>query len=266
MSTRLPLENLNNTRDLGGMTALDGRHIKPGKLLRSGHLFAASQRDRARLGATVGLVVDFRTEAETAEKPDPAIDGVDFLHLPIFESLAAGVSRDAKSDEDAFAMVAGDPGAAKSYMTRLYVDFIENDFCLSQYARFVRLLLTEREKAVLWHCTAGKDRAGFASVIVEELLGIPRDAIMADYLITNDYLQTEIQGLISLFAQQSGGLDEASKEALIWLFGAHGDYLNALYAKIEERFGSFDGFLRDGLGLTAADREQSKTMYLEPAK
>lgn len=248
------------------MTALDGRRVKPGRLLRSGHLFAASKCDRDRLGETVGLVIDFRTDPETTEKPDPAIDGVDFLRLPIFESLAAGVSRDAQSDEDAFAMVAKDPGAAKAYMTRLYVDFVGNDFCLSQYARFARLLLTRREKAVLWHCTAGKDRAGFASVIVEELLGIPRAAIMADYLVTNDYLQAEIQGLISLFAQQSGGLDDTSKEALVWLFGAHEDYLNALYAAIDTRFGSFDGFLRDGLGLTAADRAYFQKLYLEPVQ
>ena len=263
MSTLLPFENLHNTRDLGGMTAARRHSIRYGRLLRSSHLYMASQNDCARLQDAVGLIIDLRTENETAEHPDPSLPGVEICFLPVFESLAAGVSRDAASDEDTFNMVARNPIAAKEYMTSLYVSFAESDFSLSQYARFVRLLLCEHEKAVLWHCSAGKDRAGFASVIVEELLGVSREEIMADYLITNTYLKGEIHTLIEMFAQKSGSpLDSETRQALIWLFGAHQEYLNALYDKITERFGGFDGFLRDGLGITPQEQAQFREMYL----
>ena len=263
MPARLSFENLRNTRDLGGMTGADGRSVRYGRLLRSGHLYTASKNDCTRLCDTAGLIIDLRTENEIAEHPDPVLPGVEICFLPVFESLAAGVSRDAASDEDAFDMVAKDPLAAKNYMTDLYVSFAESAFSLSQYARFVRLLLKHHEKAVLWHCTAGKDRVGFASVIVEELLGVSRDGIMADYLITNDYLKDDIQGLIDLYARKhSNPLNSETRQALVWLFGAHREYLTALYDRITERFGGFDGFLRNGLGITLQEQTQFREIYL----
>ena len=265
MSSKIPFEELNNTRDLGGMRTVDGREILGGKLYRSGHLYAASIQDRARLSEAVDLVIDFRTERERNEKPDPVIPGVENLPLPIIESLAAGVSRDAESDEAAFAMAAADPDKARAYMCRTYTGFVRSDFSVTQYQRFVQLLREPWRKGVLWHCTAGKDRAGFAAVLVQELLGVSRSDILEDYLQTNDFLAEEVQQLYTMLGARTSGLDERQEKALYYLFTAQEEYLAAVYTAIRERFGSFEAFAERGLGMGAAERELFRAQYLNGA-
>lgn len=262
VSKQLSLAGLNNTRDLGGMRTRDGRQIVSGKLIRSGHLYSATGEDLALLSEKVELIIDFRTEQERREKPDPSMVGAEYLHLPIFESLAAGVTREETSDAQAFTMVAREPDKARRYMQNTYLGFVTNPFSLSQYSRFLRLLLISREKGILWHCTAGKDRAGFASVLVQELLGVDREDIFADYLKTNQCLHEEILQLCNMVGQSMGGLDEKSAKALDYLFGAHEEYLAGLYEKVDETCGSFSAFLTDKLSLTREEIEQLQALFL----
>lgn len=262
MSQLLHLENLHNTRDLGGMETTDGKSIRSGKLIRSGHLFGGSAADMTALGNLIDTVVDFRTPQEKEEKPDPVLSGVKFRHIPIFDSLKAGVTREEQSDAQVIQMMMRDHRKAKAYMCGIYTDFVSVPFEVSQYETFVRLLLEPHEKAVLWHCTAGKDRAGFASVIVEELLGVDRAAIRADYLKTNECLADDIRGLIEMFYAMEGEENPEAELALRYLFGAREDFWDAVYAKIEELYGGFDGFISDGLHISADEREALKQMYL----
>ena len=262
MSRLLYLENLHNTRDLGGMETTDGRRIRSGKLIRSGHLFGGSAADLNMLGETVDTVVDFRTPQEAEEKPDPAISGVNFWHIPIFDSLKAGVTREEESDAQVIRMMMGDHRRAKAYMCGIYTDFVSVPFEISQYEKFVRLLMEPHEKAVLWHCTAGKDRAGFASVIVEELLGVDRAAIRADYLQSNECLAEDIRELIGMFYAMEGEENPEAELALRYLFGAREEFRDAVYAEIEKRYGGFDGFISDGLHISPDEREALKQMYL----
>ena len=259
----MKFEKLSNTRDLGGMITMDHNRIKSGKLVRSGHLHAASEADKRILAETIDQIVDFRTKQEKEEKPDPVIEGVAYCHLPIFESLAAGVSRDQRSDEEAFALVAKDPGRAKQYMTDTYLGFVTSEYSISQYRRFLDILLKDHEKAVLWHCTAGKDRAGFATIIVLELLGVDRQTILGDYLKTNDHLKDEVSVLLTMLEARMGGLNDQKNAALNYLFGAHEEYVNALYQSIDTRFGSFSGFAKTALAVSPSEIETLRSLYLE---
>ena len=100
MSRQIEFEKLPNTRDLGGMITADGRKIKPGKLIRSGHLVEASETDQEKLAELVDTVVDFRTDTEYEERPEPRIKGTRYCHLPILEEAKAGVTRDEASYEE----------------------------------------------------------------------------------------------------------------------------------------------------------------------
>ncbi len=263
MSERIRLQGMNNTRDLSGMTAAEGRRIQPGKLYRSGHFFGATDADLAFIRENVSLIVDFRSAKEVQEKPDPELPGVEYLHLPAVDSLAAGVSRDAESDEEAFDMVAQEPEKARNYMIRNYASFVANAFTVSQYRRFLQLLLQPREKAILWHCTAGKDRTGFAALLIQTLLGVSEADIRKDYLATNTYLAEEILFLKQMLGPQLGGLNAQTEQALDWLFGAREDYLNAIFRQAETQYNSFDNFLTTALGMDEAARERLKALYLE---
>ena len=160
VSAKIDFANLNNTRDLGGMLAADGRRIAPGRLIRSGHLFFASERDADRLSALVDEVVDFRTDGERAEKPDPELAFVTFHHIPIFGKLTAGVTREEAADRLALDRLMEDAGATREYMCRTYENFIDGEVARTGYRRFLEILAAPREGGLLWHCTAGKDRAG----------------------------------------------------------------------------------------------------------
>jgi protein-tyrosine phosphatase len=143
----------------------------------------------------------------------------------------------------------------------MYRAFV-SDRSAGKYAAFTVQLLSVQDKAVLWHCTAGKDRAGIASVIVEEILGIPRDAIISDYLKTNEYIEQDNRILSSYIKKQCGTDDPKADESLRYLFGAEREYIETYYQAVNEKYGSMDRFIRDGLRITPEGLERMKEKYL----
>ena len=260
---RILLEKLNNTRDLGGIE-VPGGTIAPGRLIRSGQPGRASEADLEWIAANVSTVIDFRTPMERGEVPDPDIKGVENIHLPIVDDLTAGVSRDAQSDEEAIHMLLEDPNSAKEYMSDMYRTFVESEKARDGYEAFVNKLFEDRDKAILWHCTAGKDRAGFATVIALEMLGADRGTIMENYLATNDYIEADIEGMVNFFFGRAGGANADAERALRYLFGAHREFLEAAYASAEELYGSISGYIRDGLHVDDAAIESWKKSVISP--
>ena len=256
-SKYIDIPGMNNTRDLGGMRTKDGRVIRSNMLYRSSRL--SELKDPDWFTRNVELLVDMRSSREVDESPDPEIPGVTYLHLPIFEMQASGVTRDNDSDRQ---VGTPDPETALARMASVYARFVTDEFCLSQYRRFIQLLFEPREKAILWHCSAGKDRTGTGALFIQELLGVGREDIMADYLITNEYLKDEIRQFVDRIAAQNGGMDENAKKGMLVFMGAHEKYPLTVYKEAETRYGNFDSFIRDGLGVSDAQREELRRRYL----
>ncbi len=262
MSERIEFEKLHNTRDLGGEETSGHGIIRPGRLIRSGMLKDVSESDRRKLQTMVDTVVDFRSERERAENPEVILPGITYHHLPVVDDLTVGISRESES-EHRMLKIAGEPDRAKHYMCTLYRYFPTSEFAMSQYARFFRILLENHEKAVLLHCTAGKDRAGIASVILEEILGVPREKILEEYLFTNECLADDIAILLEQVSRSAPDGAAVSKEALHYLFGADRSYIETFYKAVEEFFGDIDGFVRTGLKLTDEEIRKLREMYLD---
>ncbi len=261
-SKLLSFEKLHNVRDLGGMTTSDGRSIVPAMLIRGGHLSDLSERDRSSILSLIDTVVDFRTEGERTEKPDTELPGIRYHHIPIMDSLTAGITREKEADRDIFVKLVLKPVDAKAYMCQMYHNFAESKYAADQYAQFIRLLIQPRERAIIWHCTAGKDRAGVGAAIIEEILGVKRDDIIEDYLMTNEYLQEDIAFLTEFVKKQTGTDSVLADDALQYLFGAERDYIEEYYRTIDSTYGSFERFIRDGLQLTEEDIQKLKEQYL----
>ena len=243
---RVELKKLNNTRDLGGIAVADG-FIRQGRLIRSGMLERASRSDIRWIRENVSTVIDFRSGMELYESPDPFIEGVDYYHIPIIDDLAAGVSRDSQSDEEAIDLLKTDPDSAMRYMCRMYEKFVTSETSRRGYESFVRKILGNKEKAVLWHCTVGKDRAGFGTAIILEMLGADRETIISDYLETNKYIEPDIKAMVNFFFGMIENPDSRTETALRTLFGARREFIEAAFGKAEELYGSFRGYIRDGL-------------------
>lgn len=261
-SKRLHFEKLHNIRDLGGMTVANGRRIISGRLVRCGNLSELSEQDRIAFTSLADTVIDFRTDGERSEKPDIELPGIWYHNIPILDSLTAGITRERAADQNVFARFGAEPAKARQYMCDMYHAFAESDFAAAQYSRFIRLLLEPREKAAVWHCTAGKDRAGIGAAIIEEILGVAREDVINDYMATNEYLKEDFAFLTEFVKALAGKGGVVTGEALRYLFGAERDYIEEYYHTIESKYGSFDSFLRDGLKLTVNDIQKLRSRYL----
>ncbi len=264
-SKPLEFEELRNTRDLGGMTAAGG-FIVPGKLIRSGNLIDASPADIKRLAELACCVVDLRNAGERSERPDPKIPRVKYISNPILAERTAGISKEEGSDEEAARVLMLDFEKARAHMSDLYRQFVSSPYSIAQYRAFVDILLKHcsGRKAVLWHCTAGKDRAGTAAVILEEILGVPREDIRADYMATNVYLERDIVALSRMLHAKLGLEPGSADAAMRCHFGAREDYIDALYDECEKRWGGMQGFIENGLGVTSAETARLRRYYIEP--
>ena len=129
----------------------------------------------------------------------------------------------------------------------------------AQYAEFVRTLVEADGTPVLVHCSAGKDRTGWAIALVLLALGVPEDVVVADYLRSNE---AQALRMASVARSTVTGLDPGLLEPLVLV---HEDYISTSLTALEEYWGGIDGYLGGGLGVDATLRSQLRSVMLEPA-
>jgi protein-tyrosine phosphatase len=173
----LRLTGASNCRDVGGYAATDGRTVRWRRLFRSGHLAALTVDDAATLRALgVSRVIDLRGAAGRAAAPD-ALPGARQYPLPIEPVVVQRL----KALLDAGQPVT--PASMAALMRQTYRAFARDD--AAHFAALFGHLLASDEPLLI-HCTAGTDRTGVCSALILLALGVPREAVMRDYLLTND--------------------------------------------------------------------------------
>lgn len=254
----LEFERVLNLRDLGGLPTSDGRRVRRGQLYRSAHLGRATTADIARLNA-LGLrtVVDFRNvEDVETDGADPALDGVQHVSMPLSDPADGAAFWDSVRTGGAEKLrpYLGD-GQGEQHMIAGYRKYVRERRV--EHGRFLRLLADGATVPALWHCSVGKDRAGWSTVIVLLALGVEADAIEADYLATNEAyarVSTPVPGQLS---------DPETLELMRPLFEARKVYLRTAWETAIEDWGSLEGYLADGLDFDAARQQQLRERLLE---
>ncbi len=245
----LHLATAPNFRDVGGYRTADGRWVRMGLAYRSDQLDRLDDSDLAtvaRLSAT--LVVDLRTEAERRRGADRLAAGA--------QGLVADVLADAPPG-GAGVMAVKSPEAAADLLLAANRQFVSLGSARAAYtALFARLATTPG--GVVYHCSAGKDRTGWASAVLLTALGVPRETVMADYLASNGYLTAKNQ---ALFAHMPPA-QAANIEPVMTVRRA---YLQAAFDEVDTRYGSFDAYLNQALGLDPAALTRLKARFLEGA-
>lgn len=255
--TEIKLEGAINVRDLGGYKTTDGKTIKTHKLIRSAELAKLSEKDTETLRKEYNLkkIVDFRTDSEMKEKPDPKISGVEGIANPIMKDL--GTSTSPKDFMKNLAKVEN----PEEYLIKANKGFVADEFSRKGYTKFFKTLLDNKDGAVLWHCTAGKDRAGFGTALVLSALGVDKETVMKDYLLTNKFRKEENEKTIAQVAKATNNNTKAVN-AITAMMDVREVYLNAAFDQIDKDYGSVEGFLEKGLGLTQDDLKKLKSIYL----
>ena len=238
----LGLSGASNFRDLGGYAGTGGRPVRWRRLFRSDHLAALTPED-ARTFQQLGVTrtFDFRGTGERAAVPYD-LPGVTQHALPIEPTVVQRM----KDLLDAGETVT--PAHTVELMQHTYRAFV-HDNATRFRALFSHLL--ESDAPLVFHCTAGKDRTGFAAALILLALGVPRDVVMQDYLLTNDLYQMPV-------------LDDsrAPREVLNVLWRVQEAFLDAALQAVDQDFGGPERYLAQQLHLSPAAHERLKARYL----
>jgi len=261
MDRHVPLTGQPNFRDLGGYPAADGRRVKRGLVYRSGELSQLSEEDVDKLrGLDIRAVVDLRSPQEVSARGQGRLPaGARIVALPVASSdfFAELIPMFLKGD---FSEV---PPDLLDRVNRMLV----RDFT-AQYAGLLRALCDPANRPLVFHCTQGKDRAGFGAAMVLSALGVAWDTVVEDYLLSNHFRKDENDKMLDMirrFAARQGGAEGEAMalsrvEGLLYV---KEQSLQAAHAEIVERHGSVEGFLVEGLGCSAADLQNLRDDLLE---
>jgi len=115
------------------------------------------------------------------------------------------------------------------------------------------------------HCSAGKDRTGVFSAILLTLLRVPRSSVIEDYMLTGDYMLTPqaLSRAATDMQKVSGVAEPMSESALRAIYTMHSEVITSTFATIDRRYGSFDGFVSEGLKLTPSEVASVRSRLLE---
>jgi protein-tyrosine phosphatase len=240
----LNLAGASNFRDLGGYAASDGRRVRWRQLFRSNHLGHVTSADieiLRRLGLKNAF--DFRgTEERVAALC--ALSEIAVHSLPIEPTVVAALRARLA---DGIALSSTD---AVDVMRDSYRNYVHQN--TPSFRALFGHLIEDRAPLVI-HCTAGKDRTGFACALILQALGVPDEVIAQDYLLTNRFYRRD--------ASASSDLPDDVRQVL---GSVETSFLAAAYEAIAADYGDLESYFSDGLGVGARERERLQARYLEP--
>jgi protein-tyrosine phosphatase len=229
----LHLASAPNFRDAGGYRTADGSWVKMGVVYRSGDISKLSAADLAelqRLG--IHTIYDLRTDAEVAAAPDQVPAGATDTQ----ENILGAASTSGFSPTS--------PAAATEEMIQAEVIMVDASTAQSGYHNVLTGIADRKDQAVVYHCTAGKDRTGWASAVLLTALGVPQATVEADYLASNTYNAASN-------AAELASLPPAYQAIYQPLLAVEPAYLASGFNTVTAQYGTFDNYLSKGLGLDA---------------
>ena len=239
----IAMQGASNVRDMGGWATTEGRTVARGRLFRSAALHGLTDADLDAFAA-LGLrtVCDFRGEAEQAKAPSRLPHGVTLYPLSIQPTIGASLADLAKNSE-----ANGDDVIA--VLCQAYAAYALD--WAYQYRTMFELILAG-DVPLLFHCTAGKDRTGFAATLILSALGVDRATIRRDYLATNRIWQPPADLAVHL-----------PPSAAKMLLSAHPAFLDAAFAAIDAAYPTMEAYLEAKVGLDAGKRDRLKELLLD---
>ena len=251
------LEGGFNVRDLGGYKSSDGRTVKWGKLFRSGHLSQLTPQDIEILAQHhITEVHDFRGKKEQASMPSKPVQAksYDQYHIlsgsmPLYRKL---IERGELNTD-----------TAHQTFINIYKKFAHE--VTEPFRRMFPLLIDNSERASLFHCSAGKDRTGIAAALILSALGVPRQTIIEDYLLTAQYMDREhaldmIEGFLDVNGENT---EQVERDWLVPIVSVHEDFIGSFFSSLEAEYGSVENYLEKALMLSADKLQQMRDAFLE---
>nr|WP_237756160.1 tyrosine-protein phosphatase [Furfurilactobacillus siliginis] len=251
------MQNGHNFRDLGGYQTNDGHVTQWQRAVRSAMLKSLSREDLALLSQYgVHTIIDFRTNKELLQAPDRVPAGAKDYHnsiLAIDDTRSSATREELRED-------LSEPGYGYRQMIQTYHEMIADDFSQQAYRNFFDYLIANQNGAVLFHCTAGKDRTGLGAIMLLSALDVPQETILADYMLT---LQTSAPVLAENIKRlEAEGASQAVRDNVSALWTVSEDYFNAAMEEVQAQAGDMQHYLHDKIGLDDAKIAELRRLYL----
>ncbi|MBD7911663.1 MULTISPECIES: tyrosine-protein phosphatase [Clostridium] len=251
----LPFEGIHHFRDIGGYKSEDGRRVKWNTFYRSDKLSSLTASDiRYIKNLNIKTILDFRSLREVRESPDIAIKGIEYINLS-----AMSVMDKIEDDFDMMSIFSNDI-ASEEIEKILVKGYSSMCFNNPAFRELVYCLENEKRLPIVFHCSAGKDRTGFAAALILSILGVPEETIMDDYLKTNFYRKEINKKIISKIQERIINKDRI--KLLKYMLEVKRELLEASFESIRNRYGNIDNYLEKEYGLTRKKRKELKNRLL----
>ena len=234
-----------NFRDIGGYLNQDGKRVKKGLYFRAGRQDRMTEKDLVQLSdLNISTQIDLRKQEEVLDQGRGPLEdmGAKYINISVIP----------EGGSDKLNKLVGDTGISG----KRYLGYLE--FGPTSWLRLFGILANEENLPVLLHCTAGKDRTGVSTAFLLSVLGVSRDIIEADYLLTN--LDTERQ---ADFIESTVGYPEGyNREKMISIAGVPKDAMKDFLDGVESKWGSVIEYL-EKIGVTREQMDQVRLNFLE---
>lgn len=230
------IKSVENFRELGDIKTADGRKIKKGYFYRSGALDKMTERDKKVFDSlNISVVVDLRDKSEVILHPD-FLGDFTYINLPALKSL-----------NNEFAL----PSDQNSFLSTItYEEMLKSKGLFSQsyeampfdnpaYKTLLNLL--NNKKPILFHCASGKDRTGLGAAFISLSLGVDRDAVMKDYLLSNKYrIKNNAKFILGTAIKHK---NKYATGLIKYIIFTREEFLNRSLDAIYAKYGDFETFL-----------------------
>ena len=240
-----PFEGCFNFRDIGGYLNQDGKKVKKGLYFRAGRQDRMTDKDLAQLSdLNIATQIDLRKQEEVLDQGRGPLEamGANYINIAVIP----------EGGSDKLNKLVGDTGISG----KRYLGYLE--FGPTSWLRLFGILAEQENLPVLLHCTAGKDRTGVSTAFLLSILGVSRDIIEADYLLTN--LDTERQ---ADFIESTVGYPEGyDREKMISIAGVPRDAMKDFLDEWNQKWGSAVEYLQK-IGITNDQMDMIRNNFLE---
>lgn len=244
-----------NFRDVGGYKNDQGQSVKWNKIYRSDSLSSLSSKDRIKLmKLKVTVDCDLRSSYEKSSAPDVLWLKVKYVDVPVYSDDAS----EDKSEHKLYRFIHHIPDLKDNFIGQIYQRTLLNSHSQKMFAKvFAELLLLPDDEALVYHCSAGKDRTGMISALILMALGVDDDTIARDYMLTNKLYDFAV-------SRQIPSNDEISKMvAKMNVTKGEATAIRGITETVREGWGGFPQFFKKELGFNQNDLDKFRQMYLE---
>lgn len=243
------IQGVANVRELGGIMTQDQRVIKSGHFYRSGHLGKLKKKNFKTLEQyNITQVIDLRTDREIKKHPDRLPVTVQYYNEQAFEDSEDMFSKARKKVLKGSVTVEESNKAVEEFYG-IYV--LDNP----QKIREIVVRMLDSDQATLFHCSAGKDRTGMIGAILLSILNVDRKTIMEEYLLSNNGRVDDVSSRMKLAKFGKFLFPKIDYEVIENFSWIKPNYLDAMFAAIEAKYGSMEAYIKEGLKISEAQRQ-----------